>query len=262
MIKHVMQLDKSEGRQVVEKLIKGEEVKKVIEENIVYQRINDNPNVAWSFLLHAGYLKAYDRQKMDYEEPYSYKLEIPNLEVKKIYKDSIIDYFKEDIKTSINIEKIIKSLLSNDIEKFERLISDLYLKEVSYYDTAQHNKMVDLGDAEQEERYENFHHGFMLGMFMLIGTGYKVESNCEYGLGRPDIVIVPNDKTKIAYIFEFKWASTKSKSTLDTLVKDAVKQIKDNKYKEGLQLVHGHENIQCIGIGFKGKEIKMEAVGG
>jgi hypothetical protein len=252
-----MQLDKTEGKKVVEKLIKGEEVKKGIEENIVYQSIRDNPNVAWSFLLHAGYLKAYDRDKEGYEEEFVYKLAIPNLEVKKIYKDTIINYFKEDARISLDIEKIINSLLDVDIEKFERLLKDLYMSQVSYNDTINLGSIEELGEARQEDRYENFHHGLFLGLFMMIDPSYTVESNKGYGLGRPDIVIIPRDKTKTAYIFEFKWESTRGSKSIDMLAEDAIKQIKEKKYEEGLKLIHGHEKVVCIGVGFKGKELKM-----
>ncbi len=257
IIKEVMQLDKIEGKKVIEKLIKGEEVTKVIDENIVYQSIKDNPNVAWSFLLHAGYLKAYGRYKEDYEEEYSYKLAIPNLEVKKIYKDTIMNYFKEDAKISLDIEKIIGSLIDNDIEKFERLLRDLYLSQVSYNDTVKLGNIEELGEARQEERYENFHHGLFLGLFMMSDPSYTVESNKEYGLGRPDITIIPKDITKTAYVFEFKWESTRGPKTLDMLAEDAIKQIKEKKYEEGVKLKHGHEKVICIGVGFKGKELKM-----
>ncbi len=257
IIKEVMQLDKTEGKKVVEKLIKGEEVKKAIEENIVYQSIKDNPNVAWSFLLHAGYLKAYDRGKERYEGEFVYKLAIPNLEVKKIYKDTIINYFKEDTKISLDIEKIINSLLDVDIEKFERLLKDLYISQVSYNDTINLCGIEELGEARQEDRYENFHRGLFLGLFMMIDPSYTVESNKEYGLGRPDIVIIPRDKTKTAYIFEFKWESTRGSKSLDVLTEEAIKQIREKKYEEGIKLIHENKKVVCIGVGFKGKELKM-----
>jgi hypothetical protein len=114
-----------------------------------------------------------------------------------------------------------------------------------------------LGEARQEDRYENFHHGLFLGLFMMIDPSYVVESNKEYGLGRPDIVIIPRDKTKTAYIFEFKWESTRGSKSIDMLAEDAIKQIKEKKYEEGLKLIHGHEKVVCIGVGFKGKELKM-----
>jgi hypothetical protein len=251
VIKDVMQLDKAEGKKVVEKLIKGEEVSKVIEENIVYQSIKDNPDVAWSFLLHAGYLKACGKERV--RNKYQYKLAIPNVEVQTIYEDMIISYFKEDENIFGEVNYIIKSLFDNDLESFERLIKELYLGQVSYHDTSLDN----LKEWEQKERFESFHHGFMLGLFVQMGGEFIVESNKEYGLGRPDIVIIPKDTDKTAYVFEFKWDSIRGSKTLDTLANEAVAQVKGKKYKEGVHKLHGHKNIVCIGIGFKGKELKM-----
>jgi hypothetical protein len=259
LIKEVLQLDMVEGKEVVEKLLKGEEVKKVVEENIVYQRIKTNPNVAWSFLLHAGYLKAYERESV--EDEFVYKLAIPNKEVKKTYKDSIINYFEVDIKLTRNFNAVVKTLLDNDLEKFERVLRDLYLKQVSYYDVKAQkenfNDVNELSETEQDERYENFHHGFFLGLFMYMGEEYLVDSNKEYGLGRPDIVIIPKDTKKTAYVFEFKWESTKGPKPIEKLLDEAMKQIEKNKYAKGVQLKHDNENVFSIGIGFKGKELKL-----
>jgi hypothetical protein len=251
MIKDVMQLDKAEDKKVVEKLIKGEEVAKVIEENIVYQSIKDNPDVAWSFLLHAGYLKTCGKERV--RNKYQYKLAIPNIEIQTIYEDIIVSYLKEDEAILGDVNYIIKSLFDNDTESFERLMKELYLGQVSYHDTSLEN----LKEWEQKERFESFHHGFMLGLFVQMGTEFIVESNKEYGLGRPDIVIIPKDTEKTAYVFEFKWDSVKGSKTLDMLANEAVTQIEEKKYKEGVYKVHGHENIVCIGIGFKGKELKI-----
>jgi len=256
IIKEVMQLDKVEGRKTVEKLIKGEAVEKELEENVVYQNIKTNPDVAWSFLTHAGYLKSYDRQQKRLK--FSYKLEIPNLEIQTIYEDMIINYLKDDEKILDDIEYIIESLMDNNIEKFERLLRELYLKQVSYNDAPNNKvKFEDAGELEQDQKFESFHHGFMLGLFVHTGKNYIVESNKEYGLGRPDIVIIPKDTEKTAYVFEFKWDSTKGLKSLESLANEALNQIKIKKYDEGVKKIHGHKKVKCIGIGFKGKELKM-----
>ncbi|TYQ16751.1 UNVERIFIED_CONTAM: PD-(D/E)XK nuclease superfamily protein [Acetivibrio alkalicellulosi] len=256
IIKEVMQLDKVEGRKTVNKLIKGEAAEKELEENVVYQNIKTNPDVAWSFLTHAGYLKAYDRQQKRLK--FSYKLEIPNLEIQTIYEDMIINYLKDDEKILGNIEAIINTLFDNNIDKFERLLRELYLKQVSYNDVKSNKfKYEDMGELEQDQKFESFHHGFMLGLFVGTSDNYIVESNKEYGLGRPDIVIIPKDTEKTAYVFEFKWDSTKGSKSLESLTKEALNQIKDKKYSEGIQKIYGHKNVKCIGIGFKGKELKI-----
>jgi hypothetical protein len=259
LIKEVLQLDMVEGKEVVQKLLKGEEVKKVIEENIVYQRIKTNPNAAWSFLLHAGYLKAYEKELV--RNRYIYKLEIPNNEVRSIYEDVLLKYFEDDIKVTGNFNVVINALIDNDIEKFERVLQDLYLKQVSYYDVKAQkenfNDVNELSETEQDIRFENFHHGFFLGLFMYMGEDFIVDSNKEYGLGRPDLVIIPKDAKKTAYVFEFKWESTKGPKPIEKLLDEAMKQIEKNKYAQGVHLKHGNENVVSVGIGFKGKELKL-----
>ena len=255
VIKQVMQLNKKEGKEIVEKLINGEEVRKVIEENVVYQSIMTNENSAWSFLLHAGYLKAVDRIKE--RNRFSYKLEIPNIEVRVIYDEMIIKFFEEDEKISSKIEGIIDGLFNNNFEKFKILIEELYFKYISFHDpNAKENN--DLDYDEQEYRHENFHHGFILGLLMFAINKYDVYSNREIGLGRPDIVLIPKDNKKTAYVFEFKWDSTKGKKTLEELVTIANEQIEKNKYIEGVKAIRGTANIKAICFGFKGKEVLLK----
>jgi len=79
-------------------------------------------------------------------------------------------------------------------------------------------------------------------------------------INRPDIVLIPKDKKSTAYIFELKWESTKGRKTLDKLTEEAISQIKEKKYREGFRTVHDHENIACIGVGFKGKELKLSHI--
>ena len=157
------------------------------------------------------------------------------------------------------LQNIIKTLEDENIEKFERILRELYLKQVSYNDVKRVKESIEeLGETQQDKKYESFHHGFMLGLFVSVGEKYIVESNREYGLGRPDIVLIPKDIKSTVYIFEFKWESTKGPKSLEKLTEEAVKQIKEKKYKEGFGSKYSHEKIVCIGIGFKGKELKME----
>ena len=45
----------------------------------------------------------------------------------------------------------------------------------------------------------------------MLGGKYTVDSNKEYGLGRYDIILIPKDKSKPSYIFEFKATDNASK---------------------------------------------------
>ncbi len=251
VIKEVMQLDKVEGKKVVQDLLERRSVEKEIAENVIYETIKTSPESAWSFLLHAGYLKTTNKRKIEDVDVYS--LAIPNTEVSLIYRRMLKDYFEEDFKISDYMRYLKTSLIKEDIEKLEMILQELYLKYISYNDTG-------VGIIEQESRHENFHHGFILGLMMFATDRYHVKSNREYGLGRPDIVLVPKDKKDSAYIFEFKWASKKSKKTLDMLTEEADRQIKEGKYVEGIAKTHDIDKINKIPIGFKGKELKIKYI--
>ncbi len=261
ILKEVLQLDKKEGKEVVEKLIQGEEVYKVIEENVVYQSIKDNPEVAWSFLLHAGYLKASGRRKDLLGEKFEYQLEIPNVEVRLIYRDMIRSFFKEEARVAVEIENLIQSLVEKDLETFTILLEELYFKQVSYYDLPPQPVAYEkLGLAQQKIRHENFYHGFMLGLLSFALDKYQVYSNKEYGLGRPDLALIPRDKKQnpTAYLFEFKWDSTKGKKSLEELAQAALQQIEEKKYREGLIAAEGLTEVVALGVGFKGKELLVQ----
>ncbi len=256
VIKEVMQLDKVEGKKVVEDLLEGRLVEKTIQENVIYETIKTNPESAWSFLLHAGYLKVTGKKQE--KENITYNLAIPNLEVKIIYQSMLRDYFKEDFKIATKINDLIKSLIDQDEETFTILLEELYLIYVSYNDTKTTHERIDL--SEEKEKHENFHHGFILGLLMFGIEHYEIKSNREYGLGRPDIVLIPKDETKQAYIFEFKWASRKSKKTLEYLLKEAKNQIKEKRYTEGVLKTHNLSKVTEIPVGFKGKKIMMQII--
>ncbi len=144
-------------------------------------------------------------------------------------------------------KKTIEALLNGESVKKE------IQESVIYHDAA--SEVEDY--TVQEGRHENFHHGFILGLMMFASEVYQIESNRELGLGRPDIVLIPKDRKKTAYIFEFKWDSTKGKRTLDQLAEQAMTQIEEKRYKDGLQAAYEVRDVVGIGIGFKGKELKM-----
>jgi hypothetical protein len=135
------------------------------------------------------------------------------MEMAMEYRDSLIgeiDKYKASQSGIINT--FLTKLLGTEI------LSDAKVKE--YVEKALDNEELvnSVREVEQEDRYENFHHGLFLGLFMMVGTDYIVDSNKEYGLGRPDIVIIPKDINKTVYVFEFKWESTKGPKSLENLV--------------------------------------------
>lgn len=81
------------------------------------------------------------------------------------------------------------------------------------------------------------------------GAGYIVESNYEYGLGRPDSV-VKDKKNRRALIIEMKHSKNEEKLEADS--HEALTQIADQRYAE--QFLRGYRKILCYGIACCGKE--------
>jgi hypothetical protein len=252
MIKNILQLDKVESKKSMEKLLAGDTIRKTLQEHVVYQDITTSPESAWSFLVHAGYLKVV--KKYQEEDMIEYDLAIPNLEVNTIYKNMLQNYFKDDFKVSNHILTLQKALFSQNSSLFESLLQDMYHAHVSYYDTKATSPYEKT--SENISRHENFHHGFILGLLMFTSEHYEVYSNKEFGEGRPDIVLIPKDRTRPAYVFELKWDTTKGPKTIPNLLKLAQNQVKEKKYVEGIQKLTHLEKVIPILIAFKGKKIK------
>ncbi|QXM06619.1 AAA family ATPase [Crassaminicella indica] len=220
----------------LEDLIKGKAIVKQINEDIVMNDVENGSENVWSFLLFSGYLKVIN-ENLKMGRSFC-TLEIPNFEVKYLYEEIILSWFKE----SINNEKfnyMLKSLTTGDIETFEDIFSEYIIKSASYFDI---------------EESEKFYHAFVLGILVALNEEYEVKSNRESGYGRYDVALIPKDKNKLGIIMEFKKVNKRRKETLEIAADKAIAQIKDKNYKQEL-LDMGIENIMELGIAFEGKEV-------
>lgn len=106
---------------------------------------------------------------------------LPNREISLVYHKEILQQLNHIIPapTAISIQEAI---FSGDQEKLKSLIQTLLTESVSSFDTAG----------------ENFYHGFMLGLCVLLGN-FFVSSNRESGNGRYDIQLKPLKKIFLAY---------------------------------------------------------------
>ena len=191
-----------------------------------------NENELWELLLFSGYLTI--EEKIDQK---NYILRLPNKEVKELFKDSFLEkYFGRGNKLS----DLMEALTENRIEDYEENLQEILLTSVSYNDTKKGN--------------EAFYHGLIMGMGLYLEGEYITKSNIESGLGRYDFLIEPKNKSKRAFIMEFK--STDSVEKLEEISKEALKQIEDKKYDVSLKQ-NGIKEITYIGIAFCGKQIKI-----
>ena len=195
-----------------------------------------NENELWELLLFSGYLTI--EEKIDQK---NYILRLPNKEVKELFKDSFLEkYFGRGNKLSDLMEALTENRIGDYEENLQEILQEILLTSVSYNDTKKGN--------------EAFYHGLIMGMGLYLEGEYITKSNIESGLGRYDFLIEPKNKSKRAYIMEFK--STDNIEKLEEVSKEALKQIEDKKY-DVLLKQNGIKEITYIGIAFSGKEIKI-----
>ncbi|PHH96107.1 ATP-binding protein [Fusobacterium nucleatum] len=191
-----------------------------------------NENELWELLLFSGYLTIEEKVDED-----NYILRLPNKEVRTLYRKTFFErYFGRGNKLS----DLMESLTENRIGDYEENLQEILLTSVSYNDTKKGN--------------EAFYHGLIMGMGLYLEGEYITKSNIESGLGRYDFLIEPKNKSKRAFIMEFK--STDSIDKLEEVSKEALQQIEAKKYDVTLKQ-NGVKEITYIGIAFCGKEIKI-----
>ncbi len=253
LIKEALQLEQKKGKEYLEKLYQGERLETEVDSNIIYDYVFNDVDKALSFLLHSGYLKA-EQISEDYQK---YNLSIPNKEIKLIFKKILDNWFNFEEKSGDLIVEMLDSLTKGDLNSFEIYLQDLILVSSSYYDAAASNRVLSQ-KGQEKERQENFYHGLILGLMTYLSEQYYLESNKEYGLGRADIVLLPKDKDKAAFVMEFKNEYTTSDTSVEKAAAKALEQINEQKYAAALNK-QGLKKIYKLGLGFKGKRVALKS---
>ena len=101
--------------------------------------------------------------------------------------------------------------------------------------------------SDASGRAENFYHGMLLGLLQNQDS-WIVKSNAETGEGYSDISIQTPERTGI--VMELKYAED---GDLEAACGEALKQIEEKKYAEGLKR-RGMKKIIKYGISFWEKE--------
>ena len=226
-----------------ERLMRGESIRCPIDEQIIYNQLDNDEDAIWSLLLASGYLKALGVEKKEAGKPRMYELALTNGEVMDMFYGMVRGWFSI-AKNDYN--DFIKALLLQDVDEMNEYMNRVALSTFSFFDAA--------GGASTDAP-ERFYHGFVLGLLVDLQGEYVITSNRESGFGRYDVMLEPMDRAKDAFILEFKVKKAKEKTLEDTLA-SAHAQIEKKKYAASL-IERGFcdEQIHKYGIVFDGKQV-------
>ena len=237
----------AEIKLMFEKLLRGEIIQCAIDEQIVYNQLDDNENAIWSLLAASGYLKILSYEQMellDCSEEVMYELTLTNYEVHRMFFGMVRGWFSKNAKL---YNDFVSGLLADDVDAMNICMNRLSLNLFSYFDT---------GNRPSGIEPERFYHGFVLGLLVDLQKEYIITSNRESGFGRYDIMLEPKDKKKTAFIIEFKVLNPRRETSLEQTLEAALKQIEEKQYEAELVARGFSEGqIRKYGFAFEGKNV-------
>ncbi len=249
-----------------EGLLKGEHLYVPIDEQIVYNQLDDNENAIWSLLLASGYVKVVSHEQLDKIElgrEAHYELTLTNGEVRYMFEGMVRSWF---VKTNSDYNTFVKAMFAGDVDAMNEYMNRITCEIFSCFDTGKR--------ASGKAQPERFYHGFVLGLMVDLQTEYVITSNRESGFGRYDVMLCPRMRKgapmevsaaksegteQPAVIMEFKVFNARRESGLEDTVEAALAQI-DEKHYDAALIAQGipAEKIYKYGFAFEGKNVLID----
>ena len=220
----------------LKQLIERKELVKSLDKGFSFEDLKVSPGYIWSLMVASGYLRVVKKLN---DDPFSsdYVVDIPNLEILSFFEKDFIRRFMKD---PDYFRELMDSLVKGNMYRFEERLKYIFMTSPSHFDFKQ-----------EEANY----HLFILGMLIQLKREYKVKSNLETGYGRTDVLVLPYDKNKLGFVFEFK--VSKNIEELETKAEEALKQIDEKNY----EIIMQDEKIEHyfkIGISFYKKDLAIK----
>ena len=242
----------------MENLLKGEHLYKEVDEQIVFDQLDEDENAIWSLFLASGYLKAENYEFNEDTGADLYELALTNKEVQIMFQKMIRKWFT---RSGTVYNGFIKALLQDDVKSMNAYMNRVALATFSYFDSGRNPSM--------ETQPERFYHGFVLGLAVELADRYIITSNRESGFGRYDVMMEPKNKTdnaiinncdRNAIIIEFKVRDSGEEKSLADTADAALKQIEEQRYEADLESRgFSGDRIRKYGFAFEGKEVLIKS---
>jgi len=248
LIKLYLQKMKKEIFNDFSKLLNEENISKIINDNVTFGNLEANfEKNFWNLFFHSGYLtlaEKYDAMKK------VVSVKIPNKEILEMFSDMFIEvYFKN---TGIFLD-MTDALTNGDISNFKKYLKEILLENTGIFDVSGTYK-------------EQFYHGLMLGLVLILKNEYEITSNNFAGKGRYDLLLKPKNilEGKEGIIIELKivngtenLSNDKIHEKLEKECEVVLNQIDEKGYSSVLKNA-GIEKVLEIGIAFSGKEFEVK----
>ena len=239
--------------QKMQDLVDGKSISFILNDTMNYDCLSEHdPNDFWSLLLHTGYLTLdwEQTQKGELTKDSSSNKEvfvrIPNLEIRKCFKDDIQKRFDNEIVPN----SVADALANNLFEGKAEIASDTIFNLLQNY--------ISIRDNATKAPHENYYHGYLNGLFSNCSVNFFSEyhSNYESGDGYADIVFKNKREDKVV-IIEIKTCSGSESKKSKARV--ALAQIEDKNYAKPYLENEDITSIYAYGIAFSGKSCSILA---
>ena len=249
LIKLYLQKLKNDVFDDFSKLLNKESILKRINNNMTFENLKTNfgKNI-WNLFFHSGYLTLSDKYDVMKKNA---SIKIPNKEILEMFSEMFIEVYFKDSETFLDMTD---ALTTGNIEKFKFELNKILLENIGIFDVIGIYK-------------EQFYHGLMLGLILMLKNEYEISSNNFSGKGRYDLLLKPKNiferkegiiiELKAINIDNLKLNSEKIHEKLLSECEVALNQIEEKEYTSILKNA-GIDNILKIGIAFFGKEFEIK----